>query len=68
MAVSLGNEILSTWLNGKTEQGALLGMLGPYSDALMESYPVSSRVNSSKNNGPECVARTSWEEVNIPSK
>jgi putative SOS response-associated peptidase YedK len=62
MPVILGKEILSTWLDGKTEQGVLLGMLGPYPDLLMESYPVSSKVNSPRNNGPECIARINLGE------
>ena len=65
MPVILGKEILSTWLDGNAEQGALLGMLGPYPDALMESYPVSSKVNSPRNNGPNCVERVALGDINI---
>ncbi len=35
---------------------ALRGMLRPYDEALMRSYPVSSVVNSVKNDTEECIA------------
>lgn len=57
MPVILGQETVAAWLDLQAGQGALLAMLGPYPDALMEAYPVSSQVNSPKNNGPDCVAK-----------
>ena len=57
MPVILPTDSLPSWLDSKTSQEVLLTMLGPCSDELLEAYPVSSRVNSPRNNGPECVAR-----------
>jgi len=58
MPVILGKETVAAWLDSQADQGILQAILGPYPDALMEAYPVSSRVNSPRNNGPECVAKT----------
>lgn len=48
---------LGIWLDPDTGQSDVLEMLAPYPDDLMEAYPVSSKVNNPKNNGPDCVAR-----------
>lgn len=45
-----------TWLCGSVEEAKAL--LRPYPAELMMSYPVSTRVNSPKNNDPACVERT----------
>jgi len=58
MPVILGKDIIADWLdpgNGLTD---LLAMLEPYPGSLIEIYPVSSKVNNPRNNGPECVARS----------
>lgn len=57
MPVILMREALASWIDSRTSQEVLLGMLGPCADLMMETYPVNSRVNSPRNNGPECVAR-----------
>jgi len=48
---------IKAWLDPGTEQKEVLAMLDPYPEDLMEAYPVSSMVNSSRNNSPGCVAR-----------
>ena len=45
------------WLNADAGQEELLSLLPPCPDEMLEAYPVSSRVNYSKNNGPNCIAR-----------
>jgi len=61
MPVILKKDILAAWLEPVARQSDLLAMLGPYPNTLMDAYPVSNKVNSPKNNGPECVARISSE-------
>lgn len=56
---------LGTWLDPDTEQETALAMLLPYQDGIMEAYPVSSKVNNAKNNGPDCVARSGSESFRI---
>ncbi len=58
MPVILENRNMSAWLNPASGQTDLLAMLEPFPDSLIEIYPVSSKVNIPKNNGPECVARS----------
>ena len=58
MPVILGKENLNAWLDPTVRQIDLLTMLEPCPDASIEIYPVSNRVNSPRNNGPECVARS----------
>jgi len=57
MPVILRVHDLEAWLDPGMEQKEVLALLAPYPDDLMEAYPVSSMVNSSRNNSPECVAR-----------
>jgi putative SOS response-associated peptidase YedK len=57
MPVILEVQDIKAWLDPGTKQKEVLAMLAPYPDNLMEAYPVSSMVNSSRNNSPECVAR-----------
>lgn len=57
MPVILRMQDVNAWLDPRTEQKEVLAMLAPYPDDLMEAYPVSRMVNSSRNNTPECVAR-----------
>ncbi len=49
---------LGTWLAPDTDQKMALAMLVPFADGMMEAFPVSSKVNNPRNNGPECVARS----------
>jgi putative SOS response-associated peptidase YedK len=43
-----------SWLEGDGD--AAMRCLTPYPDELMDAYPVSTKVNSPKNNGPELLA------------
>ena len=56
MPVILNKAQYSSWLNSAHYNRAQLeSMLVPFSGQ-METYPVSSRVNSPANDGPECIA------------
>lgn len=57
MPVLLQKDGVLRWLNREASQAELLALLAPCSDSLIKAFPVSSRVNYPKNNGPECVAR-----------
>lgn len=59
MPVILKVENITAWLDLETGQGELLNMLEPYPSALMKFYPVSNKVNSPKNNGPDCIGTPS---------
>jgi putative SOS response-associated peptidase YedK len=58
MPLILEQEVLGTWLDPETEQERVLAMLLACQDGMKEAYMVSSKVNSPRNNGPECVARS----------
>ena len=58
MPVILKGDNIAKWLEPEAGQTDLLDMLEPYPDGLMEAYPVSSKVNNPRNNGPECVAKS----------
>lgn len=56
MPVILDHDAIQTWLDPNIEQPEkLLGLLRPYPEQDMEAYPVSSLVNSPRNNASECV-------------
>jgi putative SOS response-associated peptidase YedK len=58
MPVIIPGEHQDEWLDPAIEnQDQLLDMLRPYRAEEMEAYPVSKRVNSPRNNSPECVKR-----------
>jgi len=59
MPVILKRDNIAEWIEPNTGQRDLLALLGPYPDGLMEAYEVSSKVSNPRNNGPECVARSS---------
>ena len=57
MPVILERDDYELWLDpGFKDLNALSEMLRPFNPALMSSYPVSTRVNSPKNDDPECAA------------
>jgi len=58
MPVNLGKDILADRLDPGTGLTDLLAMFEPCPDASIEIYPVSSKVNSPKNNGLDCVAKS----------
>ena len=58
MPVIIPKEKEDLWLDPKTEEQALLlGLLKPYPADQMEAYPVSKKVNSPRNNSPDCLTR-----------
>jgi len=58
MPVILEKTDIAAWLDPGKGQSDLLAMLESYPESLIELYPVSSKVNSPRNNGPECVERS----------
>lgn len=57
MPVILPEEAWDRWLDpDDADPEALLALLGPAPVEVMEAYPVSTIVNSVRNDGPECVA------------
>lgn len=56
MPVILQASDLDRWLSPGSSQDELLSLLVPCREEVMEAYPVDSRVNYPKNNGPDCIA------------
>ena len=58
MPVILSRGLEEFWLDGSVEDpGALGSVLIPYADDAMDTYEVSTLVNSAANDGPEVIAR-----------
>ena len=57
MPVILEEEDVSAWIAPTTKLEKALPMLKPCSSTRMMTYPVSSLVNSTRHDGPECVAK-----------
>lgn len=58
MPVIVPAKVIVDWLDtGPGQSDKLLALLKPYPSELMESYEVSLKVNSPKNNGPENIER-----------
>ncbi len=55
MPAILPRELEQAWLNHDGTPDELLSMLAPYPDAVMHAIPVSTAVNSSKNDSPEII-------------
>jgi putative SOS response-associated peptidase YedK len=63
MPVIIPAEHLDKWLDPAIEgKEQLLDMLRPYPADEMEAYPVSKRVNSPRNNSPECIKKLGPDE------
>jgi putative SOS response-associated peptidase YedK len=59
MPVILGHDDYATWLDPTQEGGdSLLRLLKPYAGDDFETYTISTRVNSPRNQGPELIDRT----------
>jgi putative SOS response-associated peptidase YedK len=56
MPVILGNQDYSTWLDPEEVPDTLKGLLRPFDAQLMDAYPVSTFVNSPRNQGEQCRA------------
>jgi putative SOS response-associated peptidase YedK len=60
MPVIVSPEDYGGWLNPELSDVAeLQKLVGPYPERLMEVYPVSRRVNSPANDGPDVIAQLS---------
>ncbi len=57
MPVMLKREDEDAWLDPKSAEPKLLSLLAPYDPAKTELYRVDVRVNSVKNDDPQCLAR-----------
>ncbi len=57
MPVIVPPEARERWLDPKTSEGELRALLMPLSNDEMEAYPVSTLVNSPRNDSAECVRR-----------
>lgn len=55
MPVILGDNYHDVWLDPSLGQEEALSLLKPYPDDDMEAYPVSTLVNSPKNDSPDCI-------------
>lgn len=55
MPVILNQDSVAHWLDPDPSQEELLALLVPFSDEAMEAYPISTLVNSPKNNDPRCI-------------
>jgi putative SOS response-associated peptidase YedK len=55
MPVILSPQSYDLWLDPAAPAAKLQSLLHPYAAQEMQSYPVSSLVNSVKNESPECV-------------
>jgi putative SOS response-associated peptidase YedK len=61
MAVILEDEIIDDWLYVRQSSASVIALLRPARDDLLAATPVSSRVNSVKNDDPECLAPATQE-------
>jgi putative SOS response-associated peptidase YedK len=60
MPAILPSEDFGRWLDPDSEDTSdLVGLLRPYPPAEMSVYPVSTLVNSPRNDSPECIAKVS---------
>lgn len=57
MPVILEEKDCLLWLDDKTGKEQLLKVLRPCSDELIKAYSVAARVNSPRNNDPDCFKR-----------
>ena len=55
MPVILPNDQVRNWLDPQQGEQTLLQLLKPFPATKMEAYPVSSMVNSPKNDKPACI-------------
>jgi putative SOS response-associated peptidase YedK len=60
MPVILPTQLYGPWLDHHIKDvDVLKGMLQPYPPEEMVAFPISTRVNSPRNEGPECIERLS---------
>jgi putative SOS response-associated peptidase YedK len=58
MPVILPREDYDRWLNRESAASEVAGLLNPFPADRMEAWPVSTKVNAPKNDGPELIERT----------
>ncbi len=58
MPLILNEKSLMAWIDPGTAQEDVAAVLAPYSSEKMKAYAVSSWVNNSRHDGPECLATT----------
>lgn len=64
MPTILKAENFSSWLNDTQDLDSLSSLFIPYESTGMEIYPVSTRVNSGRNESPECI-EVSGEKITL---
>jgi putative SOS response-associated peptidase YedK len=67
MPVILSEEAYDLWLDSRVSPAELKKLLEPFPSEEMESWPVSSRVNSSEKDGPDLIERVDVEVGTTPS-
>lgn len=67
MPAILSPEVHEAWLNPATNRVELLRMLTPFPSSLMQTYPVSSSVNSPQNDTVDLLHRVDIEVGQTPS-
>ncbi len=63
MPMTIGRADWETWLNPGNSPSEVTGLLVPAATAALDAYPVSTAVNSVRNNGPELIAPLPAEDV-----
>ena len=56
MPMTIARADWAAWLDPQVGADEAQGLLAPAADITLEAYPVSTRVNSVRNNGPELIA------------
>ena len=56
MPVILHPSVFDAWLDATTPAAEAQALLRPYDPDAMEAFPVSTRVNSPRNDDPDCIA------------
>lgn len=60
MPVILDEQAFDGWLDpARSDKGSLAGLLRPYPSDALQFYPVSTLVNSPRNDNPKCIERLS---------
>jgi putative SOS response-associated peptidase YedK len=68
MPAILRREGYDCWLDpGIVEPARVADLLLPFDPRLMKKYPVSTRVNSVKNDGPDCAKEINPDELSTPN-
>ena len=63
MPVILQPEDWDAWLSNDTDKDELKGLLKPALDHVLETYPVSTRVNTATYEAPDCVEAIAEQRI-----